>query len=108
MKLEAQRLVELVEAAVNIRNECKLAIAAKDHLIPVPAREATGTIPARAAYVKDTGQLANAANNAFVLANNLIGQMRLINADAGLIKEAETLLNAPATAAAESTSAATV
>lgn len=98
MLLQAQALMELVQAAVNIRNQCKLAVAAKDNLIPMPATAATASAPARPAWTKPTGQLMNAANNAFVVANNLIGQMRLIGADDALVKQAEALLNAPAAA----------
>jgi hypothetical protein len=100
--MDSKAIAGLVNQLIAGRNLCKQAIVANEQIITVPAVPATAAAgatpgnPGKPESKRSTGQLANAANNFFVTATNLIGHLKNIAPDAAdNIAALEKALNAP-------------
>lgn len=101
MLLDQKTIVGLVSQLIDVRNQVRSAIAAREQIIEVPAVPATaanGATPAnpgKPAWQKATGQLPNANNNLFVAAGNLLDHLKNIGGADEDIAKLRAALNAP-------------
>jgi len=99
--MNAQSILEAIQAAVELRNKIQTAIAANAHVLPakeaVPGQGDQPASPAQPATA--TGQLPTAAGFAHLAATYLMNHLANISTDEAMKQQAAAIVNTPSSAA---------
>jgi hypothetical protein len=106
MILDSQKIIEIANTIIGVRNQVRAAIAAREQIITVPAVAASDINPGKPASEKATGHLPNANNNLFVVVTNLVGHLKNIGGTDADVSAIEKALNAPLSPAPAATKTA--